>query len=423
MRHRVPPIGLAWLLAFGVSGVSADSWELPKARTVDSADGGHAFKLLLNKDSGFRGPAEGVLLHKDKKGDGRVIWQGKLVNIPHQIFVADTGKHVVTVDTYARLGHDHALVLYGDKGKVLADYKLVDLLSRKEIADHVMQTVSSNHWASGAKFTFSPDGKQFTITLKWGRVIQLDLETGKAVPPPEPVPAHGKNPYADAGKYLQPTPLAESPLAEVYSAKALNTLLTEIQELQSRGVDGPKIELSEKMMRQINLSRGEGGGPGLLKHQGRLNWPIALKEDNFKTERQQVDSLFAKALEQAKKGKLEAAVAEELAQARETMQDQLSKQISDLTVAQYVDAKRFLNDLKSVEKLLGEPGVAELFALADQFASHGKTVTELVKSMTEKKLRFAPATVGDEAAYVALHKALVAYRDAQKPAPASGPKK
>jgi hypothetical protein len=43
------------------------------------------------------------------------------------------------------------------------------------------------------------------------------------------------------------------------------------------------------------------------------------------------------------------------------------------------------------------------------YVAKGKTVRELVRHLTTHGLRFAPATEGREAAYLAVHRALAAY--------------
>src|SRR5207237_8677063 len=133
-------------------------------------------------------PADAVLVARDREGKQTVLWGKELVNLPHQAFVADDGRHVVTVDSYARLGYQHVLVLYGAEGKRLADYELEDLLTREEIRSKVVQTVSSRWWAGDTKFAFGPDGKDFTLALKWGRTIRLDLATGRLDPKARDVP-------------------------------------------------------------------------------------------------------------------------------------------------------------------------------------------------------------------------------------------
>ncbi len=58
-------------------------------------------------------------------------------------------------------------------------------------------------------------------------------------------------------------------------------------------------------------------------------------------------------------------------------------------------------------RALGNPDVGDYFN--QKFAAKGKTTAELVKYMSDKGLKFAPATPGDEAAYRAVHQALAIY--------------
>jgi len=105
-------------------------------------------------------------------------WARDLVNIPVLAFVANDGKHVVTLDTWAKLGYEHALVVYGDDGAVVVDYDLDAVLSGDEIATRVAHTMNARRWLQGATTTFDSSGNTFVITLQWGRVIRVALSTG-----------------------------------------------------------------------------------------------------------------------------------------------------------------------------------------------------------------------------------------------------
>lgn len=167
------------VVALLATATHADSWATPTPRVFANVWGSHGFKVMPNKDNAFAGPADAVLFQLDDKGDEKPVWKGRLVNQPHQAFVAPNGKHVVTIDTYGRLGFKHAVVVYDDKGKAVADLALEDVLTADEIMNNVLRTVSSRHWTRGAKFAFADDATTFDIDLKWGRTLKLDLTTGK----------------------------------------------------------------------------------------------------------------------------------------------------------------------------------------------------------------------------------------------------
>jgi hypothetical protein len=170
----------AFVCTFLTVSANADRWVA--ARPMIFASGGsHGFKVLP-KD------ATGILFLLDDDGKEHVIWKKQLVNIPHQAFVPGDGRRIVTVDTYADLGREHSLVVYDDKGKVLADFRLEDLLSEEEIRDRVFQTSPNRWWAGEASFQFQHEGREmnkfFDISLKWGKLIRVDLDSGKLQAPP-----------------------------------------------------------------------------------------------------------------------------------------------------------------------------------------------------------------------------------------------
>jgi hypothetical protein len=166
-------IVLATISLSAPDAIHADKWAAPKPRIFASMWGTYGFKLLL-PDKG--GGSEGLLFQLDAQGKDVVLWHKKLVNIPDRVFVAEN-RHVVTIDTYGGLGFAHVLVVYDDKGAVLKDYQLEDLLTANEIKTKVKQTASSRHWVQDAKFDFEAD--HFVVRLAWGRTIRIHLATGK----------------------------------------------------------------------------------------------------------------------------------------------------------------------------------------------------------------------------------------------------
>src|SRR5262249_50043507 len=96
--------------------------------------------------------------------------------------------------------------------------------------------------------------------------------------------------------------LNDPPGSEVYSGAALNTLLVAVQKRHGQGACGSEISLDEEMLRQINFTAGNGGGnAGLLKNEGRLDWPFALRKRLDQAQRGRVEELLREAVTQAKK--------------------------------------------------------------------------------------------------------------------------
>ncbi len=107
----------------------------------------------------------------------------KLVNIPNRTILVESGKYVITLDSWRSVGFDHCLVVYGEKGKVIADFKLEDLLTAKEI-EGLSAEVTHRSWSDKdiAEFEDRSWEDELVIRMKykgWTKVIRLSLCTGK----------------------------------------------------------------------------------------------------------------------------------------------------------------------------------------------------------------------------------------------------
>jgi hypothetical protein len=175
--------GAFWLLAgcvlWAAQAVRADDWPAPRPRVFASADARHGFKLLPAKPGieNLFGDWDGRLFRVNDDGSDAILWQARMVCAPHQVFVSNSGA-VVTVDQHGSVGYEHSLVVYGEAGKVLADYALEDLLSEEEIRDRVSWSVSSRWWTREAKFSLDEDRGRFVIEMSWGKKLELHLADG-----------------------------------------------------------------------------------------------------------------------------------------------------------------------------------------------------------------------------------------------------
>jgi len=200
----------------------------------------------------------------------------------------------------------------------------------------------------------------------------------------------------------------DPPLAEIHSGKALNDLLVEVQKLHGKGIRGAQLDIDEEVIQHINLTPGEGGGHvGLLKSADGLDWPDALRIHVAKERRDRVGELIEKATKEAKAGKQASVALQEMDRSLQKLQQNLRDVINDLPPSQYIEAKRFLWNMDAALRALQRPDAAQYFS--GRYAAQGNSVARLVEHMTKQGLRFAPAVAGDEPAYVALHRALVAY--------------
>ncbi|HMC63461.1 MAG TPA: hypothetical protein VKI65_00830, partial [Gemmataceae bacterium] len=197
------------------------------------------------------------------------------------------------------------------------------------------------------------------------------------------------------------------PASEIYSGIALNTLLAELQKLEGRGVRPPEMPLAEDVVRQINVTTGNGGAHvGLLKNEGKLDWPIALRTYLSREQRGRVADLAQESMQEAKNGK-QAAALREMDRAVRQLHLKLREVAAEIPPGQFIEAKRFLNQLDDAVRALQGADAADY--VNGKYAARGKSVAGLVQHMTKEGLQFAPAVAGDEAGYLALHRALVAY--------------
>lgn len=207
----------------------------------------------------------------------------------------------------------------------------------------------------------------------------------------------------------------DPPLTEIWSAKALNDLLTDLQKLQARNVRGPQVLLDEDVLKKINVTSGKANGNvGVLKSVAegrRLNWPLALLDlppaDRTAELRKEAESLAQEAVQQAINGKPDANILRQLNNLIKELNAVLQRNSSEITPTQYIEAKRFLNNLSDALEVLRQPDAGNYFT--QKYAAKGKTVTDLVKYMTEQGLQFAPAVSGEETAYVALQRLMAYY--------------
>jgi len=190
----------------------------------------------------------------------------------------------------------------------------------------------------------------------------------------------------------------------VWSATDLNVLLDDLKEHPDRA--GHEVVLSEEVLQHINIVPSQStGNAGLLKNSRR--WPELLQREAFQDERNQIEALIPNLVRQAKAGAVNRADLESLEQTVSAMREKLAGLIQVVPDPKYIRAKRFLGDMQSGIKVLHRPDAANYFNPI--YAPKAKSVQELVHYLAKNDLRFAPATTGDEPAYLAFYQALATY--------------
>jgi len=204
--------------------------------------------------------------------------------------------------------------------------------------------------------------------------------------------------------------LTNPPQTEIWSAKTLNDLLANAEQMQARGIQGPEVPLNTQMLQDVNVSVKQQANVGLLK-QSKLQWPLALRKlypaDQVQKLREQIEQSMASAKQQSIKGQVDANLLTNLDQSIQQLTGLLKDQVGSLAFADYTAAKRFMHDLDQAVEVLKQPDVAKFVGGA--YAAHGHTVNEMVSYMSQNGLWFSAATSGQEAAYSSLYQALLRY--------------
>lgn len=200
----------------------------------------------------------------------------------------------------------------------------------------------------------------------------------------------------------------EPPITEIWSAQALNVLLQDLQKLQNSNYYSQPVQLDPQILKHINVTASRNDSSiGLLRADGKLEWPYALRSSMFASDREDIDQLMLKVVNEAKGGTPSYDTVSKLEKDVKQMTAKLREKIKDIPSNQWIDAKRYADQLSDTVKLLQESNVSNYFN--GKWQAKGSTAAELVAYMTNQGLRFAPVTAGDEAAYAVLYRDLLSY--------------
>jgi hypothetical protein len=200
--------------------------------------------------------------------------------------------------------------------------------------------------------------------------------------------------------------LTDPPSGEIWSGQALNTILDDLAgKVGGNSASlGALMALDADTLHHLNFTASQGGGnPGLLKNEGRLAWPPALKDPHYQANRDLLNDLAPVLYAQAVAHRVDPSTLQVMNQTVEQLQRQVDGKIRTMTPTQYSEARRFLRHLDEALKLLRQPNAGRFFTV------EATTVSQLVQHLVRNGWRFASAVPGDEAAYLAMHRALVAY--------------
>jgi len=195
--------------------------------------------------------------------------------------------------------------------------------------------------------------------------------------------------------------------AEITSGKALNYLLDDVRK---HGIAKSSIEpimLDDAIVQRLNVT-GSFGNVGLLRNEGKVNWPIALQEMLTPEQQKELDQYTQTLYKNAVAGKVNGPMLKEVATQMENVRGTLLKKVNDIPTGQYLEAKRFITDFN--DALTGiERGDLPVQLEFQKFFRGPKTAQDLAAYMVRNGLKFAPASPGDESAYQSVYAAMVSY--------------
>src|SRR5262249_5161236 len=127
------------------------------------------------------------------------------------------------------------------------------------------------------------------------------------------------------------------PVTEIWSGKALNDLLLAIQQQFNRNIKGPNVPLEPSVVKHINVSGSQTGGSlGLLRQDGKLEWPFTLRTSQFKSEREKLDQLAYAAYKQAGSNSVDADTVQAMTNAADALTDQLRRSVDSIPANDYI---------------------------------------------------------------------------------------
>ncbi len=276
-----------------IAELSADSPEGRDGRSAEKASG-----------AATRGRCRASLLDRRGERRGRVVWEAVLVNETAPVYgaVSDDGRFVVTMDEYRVGGAKHAVVIYDERGRRLREFRLRELLSRRDLRE-VKVRGQAVDWLSGARFRFEDDPATFIIELRSGREIYIDLERVELVDKSgaplvsepeeagddESLPAEleamlleadaeamagdddqrGPELLAELARLLQE---ADPALDHGAQRELFDNLVAQIAELRTAGAAGPEIEAA--LRDSIDRALAESASQPTWPHEGPIDYIV-----------------------------------------------------------------------------------------------------------------------------------------------------
>jgi hypothetical protein len=197
---------------------------------------------------------------------------------------------------------------------------------------------------------------------------------------------------------------------DVTCGLALNAIVDSLEPLVERMKDLPPTAIDHSLLKKMNFTHG-AGSVGLLRHQGKIQWPALLLNlapvDEAAKIRTKIESQLQEAYRQvSEQGKADPEDLKNLLHSIDKLGDIASGQAQSLTFSQNVEVKRYLKSLEDCVAFLKQSDAGDW--LPGKHKVKPDSLQDFVRILIQQKVRFAPAIVGDDAAYAAMHRSLAA---------------
>jgi hypothetical protein len=280
-----------------------------------------------------------------------------------------------TYNPYASALHGVAAIIHA-KGDFLVK-KQEAALRREQVrrAKLVTRRLELEHWE------WERDFKAGALNRERERVHKAEVERARTLPP----------------------------LTEILAAVPHNRIFDELRkrpDLPSAG----SIAVQPEWLAHIHVTVDGRGNMGLLKDD-HIFWPQLLMRSDFTATRERIDQLLALAKQQAIESqsysRVDPDVLRELRQRVAACMKRINNEVASgvedtaWNARHYIESRRFLRHVSDAIFVLEKPNAAMYLN-----PLRGATVAELIANMKKEGIRFAPATVGCERYYIALHRAL-----------------
>jgi len=176
--------GASLILCLGVPTI-ADEWGAPEPVSFHSRGFGYVAEIFPpgSRQNSTKRPfcyfyrvGYGGILWKV---DASLKWKGPLANdlMPYQAIVSMDGR-LVTLNDYGSVGYKNAVAIYSQTGALVRTLPLDDLILASD-RGRIETSESSRWWNKGTKYFFLENPARLYVLLAWGKVVELNLDTGR----------------------------------------------------------------------------------------------------------------------------------------------------------------------------------------------------------------------------------------------------